>query len=62
MASSALRCSRSNDGMQFINHQNNITLGALNFIHNSFETLLKFAPEAGACDHCTKVESDDFFT
>src|SRR5258706_13865141 len=48
-------CSAStNDCMQFIDHQNNIALGALDSLNHSLETFLEFAAEAGTSDHRTQ--------
>jgi hypothetical protein len=42
--------------MQLVDHQDDVTLGTLDFFHDGFEAFLELTTEAGASDHRAKVK------
>ena len=51
---------RTDDGVQFVNEQNDI-LGAADFIHDGFDAFFKLAAIFCSGDHQGEVEGDDAF-
>ena len=52
----ALRSSRADHCMKFIDHHDDFTLRALDFLDHGLEALLELAAEPGAGDHRTEVQ------
>ena len=48
----------ADDGVQFVNEQNDV-LGAADFVHDGLDALLELAAVFGAGDHQGEVEGDD---
>ena len=57
----ALCRARTDDGMQLVDHQDDLALGALDLFDHSLETLLELTPEAGSGDHRAQIECDYLF-
>ena len=55
----ALRFSCANDGVDFVNKEDDSALGFDDFVEDCFEAFFKFAPKLGSCDKGTKIESYD---
>ena len=45
--------------MQFVDKQNYLALGPLDFLHGRFEPLFEFPTKAGSGDQCTQIETDN---
>ena len=50
--------SGSDDGMKFIDKENNLSFGVFDFADHRLEPLLEFTSELGACDQSTHIQSD----
>ena len=49
---------RSDDGVQLIDKQNDLALGLLHFLQDGFQTFFEFAAEFGAGDQRAHIERD----
>ena len=57
---SALRATGSDNGMQFINKQQYLTVPA-HFVNDIFNSFLKFAPVLGTCHHGSQIQNAEPF-
>ena len=51
----------SDQGVHFIDKENDASIGLLNIIKEGFESLLKLTAKLRTCDHCAQVETDNRF-
>ncbi len=56
---SALCGAGADDGVQLVDKEDDLALGALDLLHDSLQTLFKLAAEAAAGNHRAQVERDD---
>ncbi len=57
----AFRCARANEGVQFVDEQDDFARRRVDFIEHGFQALLEFAAEFRPGDERTKVEREQLF-
>ena len=49
----------TDDGMQFINKQDNTAFGVLDLVQDSLQSFLEFTPVLGSCNQCAHIQRED---
>ena len=57
----SLCCASTDDGMEFVNEQNNLSVAPFDLVHHGLEAFLKLAAELGPSHHGPQIERHDFF-
>ena len=57
----AFGCSRTHQGMKFVDEKNNLSLRVFNFLQDSLQAVFKLATIFRPCQHGAKIERDQAF-